>query len=122
MSEELEQIKDSENYVEIAGKKRLIKFTFSAWAKLEEIYGGISNFDAMEEDLKNKPFKTIPKLIWIGLRDKEDLDEETFLDDYDMDKIDELSTVLGKAIQDSLPTEKKKSSKSSIPAPTNKKK
>lgn len=110
MSEELEKIKPTETKLMIQGKEREIKFTFSSWAKLEEKYGGVQNFNKIEDDLNNHPFKSIPELLYIGLTDKEGVTVENILDGYDLSNIEEIVTVLSKALYGSLPSDNKKKS------------
>ena len=100
---ELEKVKSSDVTLRIGGRDRKIKFGFSAWAKLEEKYDGIKNLGKMEKDMQEKPFQTIPFLIWIGLQDKEGLTEETVLDEYSMKDIEAVSETLAKALYGSLP-------------------
>lgn len=100
---ELEKVKPSDVTLKLGGRDRKIKFGFSAWAKLEEKYGGIKNLGKMEQDLQERPFTTIPYLVWIGLSDKEGLTEETVLDDYSMQDIVSLSETLAGALYGSLP-------------------
>lgn len=100
---ELEKVKSSDVTLKLGGRDRKIKFGFSAWAKLEEKYDGIKNLGQMEKDMQEKPFQTIPFLIWIGLQDKEGLTEETVLDEYSMKDIEAVSETLAKALYGSLP-------------------
>lgn len=100
---ELAKVKPTEAVLKLGGKDRKIKYGFSAWAKLEEKYGGIKNIAQLEKDVQERPFQTIPYLIWIGLQDKEGLNEETLLDDYTMADMEELSSVLYTALYGSLP-------------------
>lgn len=100
---ELEKVKSSDVTLKLGGRERKIKYGFSAWAKLEEKYGGIKNLNLMEKDMQEKPFQTIPFLIWIGLQDKEGLTEETVLDEYSMQDVEKISGVLASALYGSLP-------------------
>ena len=100
---EIEKVKSSDVTLKIGGRDRKIKFGFSAWAKLEEKYNGIKNLGQMEKDMREKPFQTIPFLIWIGLQDKEGLTEETVLDDFGMQDVEKISEVLASALYGSLP-------------------
>lgn len=102
---ELSKVETTECSLKIGGRDRKIKFGFSAWAKIEKKYGGIKNLSKMEEDMKDTPFETIPFLIWCGLQDKEGLDEETFLDDFGLSDIEEVSEALAKALYGSLPSD-----------------
>lgn len=100
---ELEKVKSSDVTLKIGGRERKIKFGFSAWAELEKKYDGIKNLGQMEKDMQEKPFQTIPFLIWIGLQDKEGLTEETVLDDFGMQDVEKISEVLASALYGSLP-------------------
>ena len=57
----------------------------------------------MEQDIQEKPFETIPFLIYIGLQDKEGVTEENVLDDYGMGDIQKVSEALYSALYGSLP-------------------
>lgn len=107
MSEELEKIRSTEVTLRVNGEERRLKFGFSAWAKLEDMYGSLKNFSQIEKDIQEKPFHIIPKLVYIGLVDKSDVTEETVLDDYGMNDIEEISEKLFTALYGSLPVEKK---------------
>lgn len=101
--EELEKVKPTDVKLMIGGKERQLKFGFSAWAKIEEMYGNISNLEKMQDEMKEKPFSTCRKLIWLGLQDKEGLEEETVLDEYGMNDMNFISSILSQAIYGSLP-------------------
>lgn len=100
---ELEKVKPTDVSIKLGGRERKIKYGFSAWAKLEEKYGGIKNLGQMEKDMQEKPFQTIPFLIWIGLQDKDGLTEETVLDDYTIQDVTEIADILASALYGSLP-------------------
>jgi hypothetical protein len=100
---EIEKVAPTDVTIILGGKERKIKFGFSAWAKLEEKYNGIKNVRKLEEDVQVKPFQTIPFLLWLGLTDKEGLDEKTFLDEYGFQEIKEISVKLFTALYGSLP-------------------
>lgn len=102
---ELEKVETTDVSLKIGGRERKIKYGFSAWAKLEKKYGGVKNLSKMEEDMKTAPFETIPFLIWIGLQDKEGLQEENFLDEFGMADIEMVSEKLAQALYGSLPKE-----------------
>jgi len=106
-NEELDKIKPEKVTLRIKGKDREIKFGFSAWAKLEKEYGGIKNIDKMQKEVEENPFTVIPHLIWIALLDKDDLDEETFLDEYELSDINMISDVFSRAMYGSLPKNEK---------------
>lgn len=100
---ELEKVEKKDVTLVIGGRERVLKYGFSAWAQLEKRYNGVKNLDKMEQDIQEKPFETIPFLIYIGLQDKEGVTEENVLDDYGMGDIQEVSEVLYSALYGSLP-------------------
>lgn len=105
---ELNKVKPSDVKLMLGGRERELKFSFSVWAKLQDEYKSVSNFDKIEIDLRERPFTTIPHLIWLGLKDRDGLTEETVLDDYDITDMDYISEVVSKALYGSLPENKKK--------------
>lgn len=111
METELEKVKNEKVTLMLYGKEREIKFNFSVWAKLQEEYGSMRNFEKMERDMTDKPFSTLPHLIWIALQDKEGLTESTLLDEYGLGDIPEITKKLEKALYGSLPQDKKKVAK-----------
>lgn len=103
MANELESVKPKKVTLKIHGKEREIKFSFSAWAKIEELYGGMNNIDKLREELLAKPFNTMPKLLYIGLVDKEGVTEDDILDDYELSDIGIIKDVFEQALFGSLP-------------------
>jgi hypothetical protein len=108
---ELDKVKTEKVTMKIHGKVREIKFTFSAWADIEKLYGGMKNLDNLEKDLEEKPFQMLPKLLYIGLRDKEGVTEDNILDDYSLNDIEIIKDVFTKAFQNALPQEEGKNGK-----------
>ena len=108
---ELEKIRPTETKLFIGGREREIKFTFSAWAKLEDKYGNLANIGQLEEDIKARPFHVLPELIYIGLTDKEGVEKDTLLDEYGMEDLQKIAEVVQAALYGSLPTEKKRAVK-----------
>ena len=121
-TKELNKVKSEKVTLFIHGKDREIKFGFSAWGKLEEEYGGVKNRDKMQKQIEETPFKTIPHLLYLGLKDKAaftdpegnkypEVTEENILEDYEMADMTMISEVFSKALYGSLPqsseTEKK---------------
>ena len=102
---ELEKVKPEKVTLMIHGKEREIKFGFSAWAKLEKEYKGLQNLEKMQKDVEERPFTVIPHLLYIGLVDKEGVDEETILDDYGLNDIQMITDVFNRAINGALPQE-----------------
>lgn len=102
---ELEKVKPEKVTLMIHGKEREIKFGFSAWAKLEKEYNGLQNLEKMQKDVEERPFTVIPHLLYIGLVDKEGVDEETILDEYGLNDIQMITDVFNRAINGSLPQE-----------------
>lgn len=100
---ELNTVKPEKITLKIHGKEREIKFNFSAWAKIEKEFGGLKNLDSLQEKIENEPFNIIPHLLYIGLQDKEGVDEETILDDYGLADIQYITEVFQKALYGSLP-------------------
>ena len=114
-TKELEKVASEKATLFIHGKEREIKFGFSAWAKLEKEYGGIKNFDKMQEQIEDTPFEVIPHLLFIGLKDKSaftdskgnkypEITEENILEDYGMNDIQMITEIFSKALYGSLPT------------------
>jgi hypothetical protein len=101
--EELQKVKAGKVTLMIHGKEREIKFGFSAWAKLEEEYGGLKNLDKMQAQIEERPFTYIPHLLYIGLLDKEGVTEENILDEYGLADIEKITDVFNRAIYGSLP-------------------
>lgn len=102
---ELSNVKPTDVKITIGGKERNLKYGFSAWAKLEEKYDGIKNIARMEADMVDRPFQTLPFLIWIGLTDKEGLSEDTVLDEFGMEDLKEISDKVAIALYGSVPAE-----------------
>ena len=80
-------------------------------------YGGFNNFEkAITDDLTNKPFETLPHLLFIALKDKSaykdekgkeypEVTEDNILDDYGLQDIEYISDVFNRAMYGSLPLE-----------------
>jgi hypothetical protein len=102
---ELEQVKTKKTFITLAGKEREIKFGMVAFAKIEETY---TDLDGMQKALVEKPFTTLPKVIYFAIKDKEGITEENIaelLDDgYDMIGLKNMITA---AIGSAMPTAKK---------------
>ena len=116
---ELDKIKKTENKLMIGGKERVIRFGFSAWAKLEEMYGSIQNIERLEKEMEDKPMTHLIELCWIGLTDKQaynadgkatgkQLNKETLLDDYTMADVEMVTNVVMGALYGSLPKDEEK--------------
>lgn len=105
---ELEKVKPEKITLMIHGKEREIKFSFSAWGKLEREFGGLKNLDKLQKKIEQEPFNTIPHLLYIGLVDKEGVSEETILDDYGMEDLQNIVEIFQKALYGSLPQENSK--------------
>ena len=111
MAKELEKVDSKKVTIKIKGKERELKFSFSAWAVLEREYGGIKNILKLQKEVEEKPFETLPHLIYIGLVDKEGVEEESVLDDYGLNDIEYISNKFAEALYGSLPEEGKKAGK-----------
>lgn len=107
----LNKIEKTKCFVSINGEQREVRFVFSTWAKIEKKYGSISNFKAIEKDMQEKPFETLPFLIYSALVNKEGVTEETCLDDYDLSTINEVAEIMNKAMIGSMPVVDEKESK-----------
>ncbi len=108
---ELEKVKEEKVTLFIKGKEREIRYGFSAWAVIEEELGGLDNLDKLQEQVEKHPFKTIPHLIYIGLVDKEGVEEATVLDEYGLGDIEMITRKFEQAIYGSLPEDQKKAVK-----------
>lgn len=107
-NKELDKIEPKKVTIKVGGKEREIKFPFSAWAKLEREYKGLQNIDdILIEKIQNEPFNTIPHLVYVGLVDKEGVNEETVLDDYGLGDLQEVGEKLMTALYGSLPVDTK---------------
>jgi hypothetical protein len=108
---ELEKVKEEKVTLKIKGKEREIRYGFSEWAVIEEEIGGLDNLDKLQKQVEKFPFKTIPHLIYIGLVDKEGVEESTVLDEYGLGDVEQVVKVFEKALYGSLPEETKKAVK-----------
>ena len=112
MAKELEKVDSKKVTIKIKGKERELKFGFSAWAILEREYGGIKNIMKLQKEVEEKPFETLPHLIYIGLVDKEGVEEDNVLDEFGLGDIDYISNKFAEALYGSLPeVEEKKAGK-----------
>ena len=112
MAKELEKVDAKKVTIKIKGKERELKFGFKAWAILEREYGGIKNLQHLQKAVEERPFETLPHLVYIGLVDKEGVDEETVLDDFGLNDIEYISNKFAEALYGSLPeVEEKKAGK-----------
>ena len=111
MGKELEKVRGEKVTMLIHGKEREIKFGFSAWAILEEEYNGLKNLAKLQKEVEERPFKTLPHLLYIGLVDKEGVTEANILEEYGLNDIEMISDVFNRAIYGSLPVDEKKAVK-----------
>lgn len=112
MAKELEKVDSKKVLIKIKGKERELKFGFKAWAILEREYGGIKNITKLQKEVEERPFETLPHLIYIGLVDKEGVDEDNVLDEFGLGDIDYISSKFAEALYGSLPeVEEKKAGK-----------
>jgi hypothetical protein len=112
MAKELEKVNAEKVTIKIKGKEREIKFGFSAWAILEKEYNGVKNLDKMQKAVEERPFETLPHLLYIGLVDKEGIEESSVLDDFGLNDIEYISNKFAEALYGSLPeAEEKKAGK-----------
>lgn len=103
MAKELEKVDSKKVTIKIKGKERELKFGFSAWAKLEREYGGIKNILKLQKAVEERPFETLPHLIYVGLVDKEGVEEDTILDEFGLSDIEYISNKFAEALYGSLP-------------------
>ena len=103
MAKELEKVDSKKVTIKIKGKERELKFGFKTWAILEREYGGIKNIFNLQKEVEEKPFETLPHLVYIGLVDKEGVEEETVLDEFGLNDIEYISNKFAEALYGSLP-------------------
>lgn len=103
MAKELEKVDAKKVTIKIKGKERELKFGFKAWAILEREYGGIKNITKLQKEVEEKPFETLPHLIYIGLVDKEGIEEGSVLDEFGLNDIEYISNKFAEALYGSLP-------------------
>ena len=120
MGKELEKVNAEKVTLKIHGEEREIKFGFSAWAVLEREYNGLKNLAKLQKEVEERPFATLPHLLYVGLVNKKPIEkdgevyeitEENILDDYGLGDIEYISDVFNRAIYGSLPTDEKKAVK-----------
>lgn len=111
MAKELEKVNAEKVTIKINGKERELKFGFKVWAILEREYGGIKNITKLQKEAEERPFETLPHLIYIGLVDKEGVEEDSVLDEYGFGDIEYIGNKLAKALYGSLPEDEKKAEK-----------
>ena len=111
MTNELNNVRGEKVTLMIHGKEREIKFGFSAWAELETEYNGLKNLEKLQKEVEERPFNTLPHLLYIGLVDKEGVTEANILDDYGLADIELITDVFNRAIYGSLPDAEKKAVK-----------
>ena len=103
MAKELEKVDSKKVTIKIKGKERELKFGFSAWAILEREYGGIKNIIHLQKAVEERPFETLPHLVYIGLVDKEGIEDESVLDEFGLNDIEYISNKFAEALYGSLP-------------------
>ena len=120
MEKELEKVNAEKVFLKVHGVDREIKFSFSAWAILEREYNGLKNLAKLQKEVEERPFNTLPHLLYVGLVDKNPIEkdgevyeitEKNILDDYGLGDIEEITDIFNRAIYGSLPTETKKAVK-----------
>ena len=115
-TKELEKIEPEKVTLLIKGKDREIKFNFSAWAKLEKEFNGLKNIEKLKKKIEEEPFATIPHLIYLGLVDKEGVEEEHVLDEYGIADMPKITTILEKALYGALPPDSNDGKKAEMEA------
>ena len=103
MAKELEKVDAKKVTIKIKGKERELKFGFKTWAILEREYGGIKNITKLQKEVEERPFETLPHLVYIGLVDKEGIEEESVLDEFGLNDIEYISNKFAEALYGSLP-------------------
>lgn len=102
---ELEKIEPKKHELEIGGRKREIKFNFSAWKEIEKKYGSVNNLEGLIRDIQERPFQTLPEVVYMALLDKEGLEKDSCLDEFGMKDMQEITNVVSLALKESLPTD-----------------
>ena len=102
---ELEKIEPKIYSLKIAGKDREIKFNFSAWREIEKKYGSVNNVQQLVQDMSEKPFQTLPEIVYMALVDKEGVTAEDCLNDYSMAEMKDITEIVSSALKASLPSE-----------------
>ena len=111
MGKELEKVNAEKVLIFIQGKERELKYGFKTWAILEREYNGIKNIGKLQKEVEERPFETLPHLIYIGLVDKEGVTEDNVLEEFGLADIEYISEKFAKALYGSLPEEEKKAGK-----------
>ena len=111
MAKELEKVNAKKVTIKIKGKEREIKFGFNEWGILEKEYNGIKNIMKIQKEVEEKPFQTLPHLLYIALVDKEGVTEDNILEDYGLADIQYISEKFAQALWGSLPDDEKKAGK-----------
>ncbi len=111
MGKELEKVKAEPVTIKIQGKERELRYGFKTWAILEKEYGGIKNILKLQKEVEEKPFQTLPHLVYIGLVDKEGVTEDNVLEEFGLNDIEYISGKFAMALYGSLPDEEKKAEK-----------
>lgn len=102
---ELEKIEPKIYSLKIAGKDREIKFNFSAWREIEKKYGSVNNVQKLVQDMSEKPFQTLPEIVYMALVDKEGVTADDCLNDYTMAEMKDITEIVSSALKASLPSE-----------------
>jgi hypothetical protein len=108
-------------FIKLKNKDWELKYTFSTWAILEKEYGGMKELAGLDEVIENKPFETLPRLVWLGLVDKEKaeaegLNDKNLLDEYGIKDIPYITKQFNSAIFGSLPEPKDEEKKAEMEA------
>lgn len=107
-------VRDEKHEGALVEVEREIRFNFSAWAELEKKYGSINNLQAMQDDLQERPFQTLPEIVYIALTDKSGIDKNHLsecLSGYDFSNFQSLIDEVSNALNESLPQDNKKKAK-----------
>lgn len=102
---ELEKIEPKIYSLKILGEDREIKFNFSAWREVEKKYGSVNNVQQLVQDMSERPFQTLPEIVYMALVDKEGVTPEDCLNDYTMAEMKGIVETVSEALKSSLPSE-----------------
>lgn len=108
---ELTKIEPRKFMLKIGGREREIKFNFSAWKEIEKKYGSVNNVQQLVNDISEKPFQTLPYIVYVSLVDKEGITDENCLDEYGLGDMQEISDIVTQALNSSLPKDIKNKKK-----------
>ena len=98
-----EKVNAEKVFLKVHGVDREIKFSFSAWAILEKEYDGLKNLAKLQKEVEERPFNTLPHLLYVGLVDKSpivngeevfEITEENILNDVMLEDLEKAAVFL----------------------------